>query len=140
MKLALAEDSQNFSVGGRAIAGPTSLEKERLSLHSECSRRFPMYFLVSLRSLRFLNMLSNHISWFSISLLCSSYALICSNFHYGLFYIAPIYEQASTLWTRAGNSCSPSLQAVQLCSELRYTMYSFGLTDFTFIDPSFSLR
>ena len=54
MKLALAEDSQNFSVGGRAIAGLTSLEKERLSLNSECSRRAPMYFLVFLRSLRFL--------------------------------------------------------------------------------------
>ena len=41
-----AEDSQNFSVGGRASAGLTSLEKERLSLNSECSRRVPMYFLV----------------------------------------------------------------------------------------------
>ena len=49
-----AEDSQNFSVGGRAIAGLTSLEKERLSLNSECSRRVPMYFLVFLCSLRFL--------------------------------------------------------------------------------------
>ena len=46
MKLALAEDSQNFSVGGRAITGLTSLRRtgclhERdLAWDSHCMRRF----------------------------------------------------------------------------------------------------
>ena len=136
-----AEDSQNFSVGGRASAGLTSLEKERLSLHSECSHRFPMYFLISLRSLRFLKYASK--SQFMVLDFAPMFCISLNVFKFSLRTVL----HCSYLRT------SKHFYGLELliAALLLYKLYNYvrnfvtrcillGLTDLTFIDPSFSLR